>query len=168
MKIDLYRVYKPNCTIGSAYIVDDFNRTQMSFKTLELPWRDNERNISCIPEGSYRVIKHNSPKFKQSFWLQDVPDRSEILIHIANFTSDLRGCIAPGERHVDMNRDGVLDVTSSRLTLEKMYKLLPNEFQINIKWTPDLLRDYLIRPYSLVAHVILQHYKGNETGKQII
>ena len=133
MKLDIYRVYKDKCTVGSAYVVDDFNRTKMSFKTLELPWKDNERNISCIPVGSYKAIKHNSPKFKQSFWLQDVPGRSEILIHVGNYTSDIRGCILPGDRHADINNDGILDVTNSRKIMDALYKLMPDEFTITIK-----------------------------------
>lgn len=133
MMIDIYRIDKTNCTVGSAYVVDDFNRTQMSFKTLELPWKDNERNISCIPVGIYKAIKHNSPKFKQSFWLQDVPGRSEILMHVANYTSDLRGCIAPGDRYIDINNDGIIDVANSKKTMDALYKILPNEFTITIK-----------------------------------
>ena len=29
--------------------------------TLELPWRDNARNVSCIPEGRYRLERRDSP-----------------------------------------------------------------------------------------------------------
>ena len=30
-------------------------------KTLELPYHNNQRNISCIPEGNYIIKIHNSP-----------------------------------------------------------------------------------------------------------
>lgn len=131
MKVELFRTYKPNQTLGSAYVVED-SKALFSFKTLELPWLNNSRNISCIPEGTYRVKKHNSPKFKQSFWLQDVPGRSEILIHIGNFTREIRGCILPGSRHADIDGDGLTDVLNSSKTITDLYKLLPDEFEIEI------------------------------------
>lgn len=44
--------------------------------TLELPWKNNENNISCIPEGKYKCIPYLSPKFKKDVWLVlDVPGR---------------------------------------------------------------------------------------------
>jgi len=108
-------------------------KIQYSFKTLELPWKENERRVSCITAGIYRTIKHGSPKFKQSFWLQDVPGRSEILIHAGNFTSQILGCILPGKAHADINQDGIIDVTNSVATIKELYKFLPNEFQTIIK-----------------------------------
>lgn len=64
--------------------------------TIELPWRENKRRISCIPEGTYILRKRYSEKFKWHFVLLDVPNRSCILIHPANDAlKELQGCIAP-------------------------------------------------------------------------
>jgi hypothetical protein len=64
--------------------------------TIELPWRDNQRRISCIPEGRYRVVKRYTPKFGWHCLLLDVPDRSLILIHAFNDAlKESKGCIAP-------------------------------------------------------------------------
>ena len=71
--------------------------------SLELPWRDNRPQISSIPPGIYRCELVNSPKFGRVYGVQDVPGRSLILIHAANFAGDtskgwkseLLGCIAP-------------------------------------------------------------------------
>jgi len=64
--------------------------------TIELPWRDNKRRISCIPEGTYILRKRYSEKFKWHFVLLDVPNRRCILIHPANDAQkELQGCIAP-------------------------------------------------------------------------
>lgn len=64
--------------------------------TLELPWKDNRPNISCIPTGVYRGGPHNGARFKDVFALQDVPGRAAILIHAGNRTADIQGCILPG------------------------------------------------------------------------
>lgn len=75
--------------------------------TVELPWRDNKRGISCIPRGKYDVVWNYSPSFKRDMYLiKDVPGRSGIRVHSANFAGDeqkgyrkqLYGCIAPGEK----------------------------------------------------------------------
>lgn len=72
---------------------------------IELPWRDNRAMMSCIPPGLYEAHLTISNHFKREVYvLEDVPDRSAIELHPANwggdkamgFYSDLRGCAAPG------------------------------------------------------------------------
>lgn len=101
-------------------------------KTLELPNLNNERRVSCIPEGRYKVNKHVSPKFGACFHIKDVPNRAEILIHKANFRDDLLGCIGVGRAHTDINKDGLRDVTESANTMTALLRLLPNEFDLEI------------------------------------
>lgn len=70
-----------------------------SIPTLEPPWRDNRRLLSCIPEGTYRMEPKPSPRFKRVLWeLEGVPGRSEILIHAGNTIADTAGCILVGTR----------------------------------------------------------------------
>ena len=64
--------------------------------TLELPWKDNQRNVSCIPDGKYGLAKHNGTIFKNVFRLENVPNRTAILIHKGNTTADIQGCILVG------------------------------------------------------------------------
>ncbi len=66
--------------------------------SLERPWLNNQRKVSCIPPGRYQLKKRYSQKFGWHLWLQDVPGRSLILIHTANYVRQLQGCIAPGLR----------------------------------------------------------------------
>lgn len=66
------------------------------FVTLEEPWRDNQRSISCIPTGSYKVKPVNSPKFGNTYEVTKVPDRSHILFHAGNTLNDTQGCILLG------------------------------------------------------------------------
>ena len=64
--------------------------------TIELPWRNNEKRVSCIPEGEYFIEKRYSVKFKWHLHVLDVPERSFILFHSANDAQkELNGCIAP-------------------------------------------------------------------------
>ncbi|MGV3763854.1 DUF5675 family protein [Parapedobacter sp.] len=64
--------------------------------TIELPWRNNRRNKSCIPEGRYRLRLYPSVRFGMRMCVEGVPGRSGILFHAANnAATELRGCIAP-------------------------------------------------------------------------
>jgi hypothetical protein len=79
----------------------------VTFFTLELPWRDNQRMVSCIPPGEYPCVWGLSPRLKRfTYRVQGVPGRDGVLIHSANFAGDhtqgwiaqLNGCIALGKR----------------------------------------------------------------------
>ncbi len=73
-----------------------FSSERFICHTIELPWKDNQRSISCIPEGNYELILRASEKFGTHFILIGVENRSLILIHPANNAKrELRGCIAP-------------------------------------------------------------------------
>jgi hypothetical protein len=65
-----------------------------TFKGIELPWKENIRNISAIPRGTYawQKIKRQS-NGKEAIWLRDVPGRSEILIHQGTKPIHSKGCI---------------------------------------------------------------------------
>jgi hypothetical protein len=69
--------------------------------TLEDPWRENEREVSCIPAGTYQCVRVQSHKFGDTFEVKDVPGRSHILFHAGNTTEDTMGCILVGRRFND-------------------------------------------------------------------
>lgn len=83
--------------------------------TLERPWLDNKRRVSCIPEGRYHGALQPSPRFKRTLpELLDVPGRSQILIHAGNTAHDTEGCILVG-----LGSDTVEPrITQSRAALE--------------------------------------------------
>lgn len=115
MKLLLERYsHEKKQTIGKLYLLRNDGSVIDDWHSLELPWLDNQKNISCIPKGIYKAKKHVSPRFGNSLWIQDVPNRSEILIHLANYFSDLRGCIAIGVDLKDLNNDGHIDLVQSR------------------------------------------------------
>ena len=68
--------------------------------TLENSWQDNQRNISCIPEGVYpvrlRLPRESGTRDYIHLLVKDVKDRDYILIHIGNTAKDTSGCILVG------------------------------------------------------------------------
>lgn len=99
------------CTIGHLQIARDNETVQYS--TLELPWKDNQRNMSCIPAGQYTVKLLFSPKHDRKIWhITGVPGRDDVEIHIGNTTLDTLGCVLVG-----MDVDGVT-LRSSKLAFD--------------------------------------------------
>ena len=91
MELELIRTYHPNGTNGEITC----NGARVCF-AIELPWRDNKPQVSCVPEGRYELVKWYTAKFKNHFKVLKVPGRSLIMIHPANDAiKELRGCIAP-------------------------------------------------------------------------
>lgn len=68
--------------------------------TLENPWVDNQRNISCIPEGIYpvrlRLPRESGTRDYIHLLVQEVPNRDWILFHRGNTAKDTSGCILVG------------------------------------------------------------------------
>jgi hypothetical protein len=91
MVLFLTRTYFPDGTNGTVVCEGRF-----LCYTIELPWKQNETRVSCIPEGKYFIRKRYSAKFKWHMELVDVKNRSLILFHPANNAlRELNGCIAP-------------------------------------------------------------------------
>lgn len=115
MELQLFRNQFEGGTFGALF----FQGTFVCF-TIELPWKDNARNISCIPDGCYLLEIWYTDRFKHHLVVKDVPGRSEILIHPANNAlKELRGCIAP-VTHLTSIATGIL----SRKALDKLLLLV--------------------------------------------
>lgn len=64
--------------------------------SIELPWRNNMRRLSCIPAGRYKLVERTYTKHGQQIGIPNVLQREAILIHAANDAmKELLGCIAP-------------------------------------------------------------------------
>lgn len=91
MELLLLRTYHPEGTNGELWC-----NGKLICYTIELPWLNNQRKISCIPEGEYVMKKRFVEKFQWHLWLLNVPGRQWILIHAANNAlKQLQGCISP-------------------------------------------------------------------------
>lgn len=101
--------------------------------TLEEPWRNNApadykgETESCIPEGRYYCVPHNSEKYKNVWRLEGVPNRSAILIHAGNTLKDTEGCILVGMRPAPNG------VAESQVALTKLRQRLPAEFWLEVR-----------------------------------
>ena len=99
--------------------------------TLEPTWRNykgGELKVprkSAVPEGTYQVVVTKSKKFgKYLPLLVGVPGFEGIRIHSGNTVNDTEGCILVGQNLIKGK------VLLSRLTLEKLMRLIENEKRI--------------------------------------
>lgn len=88
-----------------------------TFYVLEPPWRNNKRNVSCIPAGVYKarfLLSSASGKYKPCFHITGVPGRSGILIHCGNVRAHTKGCLVIGLRRGTIkNQPAVLNSKSA-------------------------------------------------------
>uniref|UniRef100_A0A6M3L372 DUF5675 domain-containing protein n=1 Tax=viral metagenome TaxID=1070528 RepID=A0A6M3L372_9ZZZZ len=108
---------------------------------LELPWKGNQQNISCIPKDEYEVMFSYSPHFGRVYRVLNVPNRSNILIHSGNYggdksqglISDTYGCILLGrkigylhnQKAILLSKFAISDFVKS--LNEESFKLIINE-----------------------------------------
>jgi len=117
--------FTEDSTIGELFI----NGERMC-DTLENPYINNERNISCIPEGEYKVrlrlARESASRDYLHLLVQDVPNRDWILFHRGNSAKDTSGCILVG-------LSSAQDVVhNSRLAMDLLMKEIINLGGTNI------------------------------------
>lgn len=117
------------------------------FETAEEDWLDNQPSISCIPAGTYKVVKRFSPKFQTiTPHITGVPGRQFILIHWGNTEEDVEGCVLVGTRYGSLQKPDEdapgkpvtvkWAVLSSKLAFDRLMKLLQDveEFPLEVRW----------------------------------
>ena len=115
----------------------------LNLHTIELNWRENKRKVSCIPTGTYVCEFKASPKFGMCDHVLNVPDRSAILIHAANFAglvslgqrADLEGCIAFGTSTGELY--GQPAVLNSKAAIREFVRFMKKE-----KFTLEVIDAY--------------------------
>jgi len=118
-------------TIGNLIGLSESGYALFTCDTLELPWLNNQKQISCIPTGKYLVKKRYSKKFKNHLHITNVENRSYILIHSGNYYTDILGCVLVG-RLGFVNSDDIIDVSSSKKTLKKLLNFVESDIELEI------------------------------------
>ena len=123
LEATLFRYYFPEHTLGWLCVGGEV------FCTIERAWADNKSNVSCIPPGTYTckyLERSASGKYRQVYWLQNVPGRSGILIHNGNYAWHSTGCIILGMKHGSLG--GNRAVLSSRTAMRKLREVVGEQY----------------------------------------
>jgi len=133
MKYTLKRINEsPEVTLGE--IRDP--KGEIICVTCEDPWKNNKPRESCIPKGTYEVVRHGwaadtQVKFKRVWQLLNVPGRSAILMHAGNLPENTLGCILCGTAFGMIgNEQGIV---GSRAAIDKLRQILPERFTLTIE-----------------------------------
>ena len=117
--------------VSGVLIVDGFPICA----TLERPWINNVRNVSCIPAGDYICNWTKSSRAGNvDGWLvgiDHVEGRDKIRIHAGNYIDDSLGCILLGTQfdHVSGNPT----IGGSRPAVGRFLKLMQGRENISLR-----------------------------------
>ncbi len=80
-----------NATVGSLSV----GGTEIA-RTLELPFKDNQNNISRVPAGTYDGFIRADGSKGWRIELKGVPGRTKVQLHVGNYTRETEGCVLLG------------------------------------------------------------------------
>lgn len=118
-------------TLGRLCVFSGLN-LEATFSTLELPFRNNERQKSCILSAFYTVEPRTSPKYGKHLLVIGTAPREMILLHHGNYPGDTEGCVLIGTDFGDIDKDGRLEITSSRQAMRKLVELVDEPAELII------------------------------------
>jgi len=129
--VKCFRTFENASQTLGVFVVTSENGPELVCRTLELPNKQNANNVSRILAGKYLCKYTQSASLKdkdgnplKTYEITKVPGRAGVRIHSANYFSQLRGCIALGAAHKDLNNDGNLDVIHSGDTVKSFEQLM--------------------------------------------
>ena len=99
---------------------------------LELPWRGNSKEISCIPTGTYKISPELTTSLGWVLRLHNVPGRDGVLIHAGNYPRNTHGCILCAMTLDDIDGDGVADASRSRVATDRLRALITEPSELTI------------------------------------
>lgn len=117
MNIEIKRMKTEQATLGVMLI-----NGRPAFTTLENTWYKNQPNISCIPAGAYACRRSTSRQHGKVLTIDDVLNRTHILIHAGNTIDDTSGCILLGTNYGWIK--GKLAVTNSIKAMDRFRAML--------------------------------------------
>ncbi len=115
-----------------------------TYYTVECPWDNNKRFVSCLPEAIYELVPHSSTKYYNTFALinQEIGvthyeehgcSRYSCLIHAANWPRQVQGCIGTGISAVTINNR--MQTLRSREALYEIIDLIEDQVITHIEIT---------------------------------
>lgn len=104
--------------------------------TLERPWVNNEKQVSCIPVGEYSAVRITRPSGQVTFMIVGVPNRSAILFHPGNTIEDSKGCVLLGQFWEKLRENRA--VKNSGHTFELFMRELEGEETVKVNVLPDI------------------------------
>jgi len=125
-----------NQTISKCSLMSEI-KTVFQFNSLELSYKNNQREISCIPPGKYKARVRITKKYGRHLHILNVDGRSLILVHPGNFQTQTKGCLLVGSGFKDINNDGSVDVINSKDTMRRLMSFIDKEVDIII--TPPII-----------------------------
>lgn len=135
MKTD-WIIYRFEKTEKGTISVNLINTGDESFNqfgyNIELPYRDNRINISCIPSGIYTFQKRLRADKTQTIEILNVPNRSNVLAHPGNFIKDTHGCILPNLNYSYTKETKTPYGISSRVQVKQLLTALPDKGIVHI------------------------------------
>lgn len=121
--------FDKNHISGIFAVINEKKEIIQTGVTLELPYLNNQRNISAIPTGTYRASLLRHVRLGKTIYIHSVVGRTGIFIHTGNYVDEIRGCILAGN-YVSSNE--VVSVLNSKDTLSKLNKNLNDNFEVRI------------------------------------
>jgi len=138
------------CTLGQ--LSDPV--TGKTWQSIERPWVPSSDTVagtkgaSCIGLGTYRLTRYSSDAHQNVYAVSapmldvyvteaEVPPakqniaRTRVLIHPANWASELRGCVAPGKERAK-GPDGLWMVKASRDAMNEVRNLLSRSVDLQL------------------------------------
>lgn len=146
--LELQRFASPAAVAGTPgeFTLYDREDAVLVLKTLELPWKENQTDISCIPAGEYELKRRTSGQFAgraNARWghhwgvqIAGVEGRVNVLIHWGNYLRNTQGCVLTGL--VAAQKGGEHVVWQSVAAYRKLYRALldlggPDETRLIVK-----------------------------------
>lgn len=126
MKLNLVRVAQDKEATLGVLVID--GRPRMV--TLERPWLDNAKEVSCVPAGEYKVKPIQSPRFGATWEVMNVPNRSNILFHKGNTADDSKGCILVGLQYG--TETGIPVIAQSGTAFGVLHRFLEGHSEIDL------------------------------------
>jgi len=134
-QVNIYRMRRSDQGTEGLLVANNF-----TCRTLELPWKGNQQNISCIPSGEYEVQIRISNKYGRIYWVRNVENRTYILLHSGNYGGDkskgfkthIMGCILLGKRSGFLG--GQVAVLNSRVAVRQFMNYMEyDKFKLKIQ-----------------------------------